>query len=245
MYKAGMRSIASEPFSPRSFGLGRYHFLCVTLALLVAGCASPKGDLWPPPENSSTGTVYVSLDVWHAVIGFTVDQSSYREPSGRMGLAEPQARGAGTPTNVVFEEWAYAERGWYLEGRRGPAGIVRALFWPTEGIVEVGRHGRLWADRTPDPPATVYRFDVSEVGLHRLREHLRGTLGGAESIVSTPSSMFYPAARSYHLFHTCHQYAAEALREAGLPITPFWAFSRSTLAMQLRRALEQAQEGKP
>ena len=57
-------------------------------------------------------------------------------------------------------------------------------------------------------------------------------------IASTNGSIFYSAARSYHLFHTCHQYAAEALREAGLPVSPFWALGRSSLAWQLRRAEE-------
>ena len=55
-------------------------------------------------------------------------------------------------------------------------------------------------------------------------------------------SSFYPAKRSYHLFHTCHQYAAQALREAGLPISPFWAFNRTSLAWQLRRAAQLSEE---
>src|SRR2546426_91212 len=53
---------------------------------------------------------------------------------------------------------------------------------------------------------------------------------------------FYPSKHPYHLFHQCHQYAAEALREAGLPVSAWWAFSRTSFAMQLRRAARMADE---
>jgi hypothetical protein len=146
------------------------------------------------------------------------------------------------PSTQLFEEWGYAEQAWYLQGRTGLTGVVRALFWPTEGVVETGRYDRVWAERTPQPPAELFRFHLSEEGYQRLRYHLRTTIAKAEPITSTDGSTFYPATRSYHLFHTCHQYAAHALQEAGLPIWPFWAFSRSSLAVQLQRAARMAQE---
>jgi hypothetical protein len=195
------------------------------VTLLLLGCASPREELWPPQPGSLTHPVYVSLDTWHAMIAFPV-------PAQHSELS-PQH---------LYEEWGYAERAWYLGGRTGVTGIMRALFWPTEGIVVVGRHDKLWVDRTPQPPSTLFTFDLSEEGHRRLREHLRATIAQAEPITTMDSSTFYPADRSYHLFHTCHQYAAHALRKAGLPISPFWAFSRSSLAMQLQRAVRLAQE---
>jgi hypothetical protein len=63
-----------------------------------------------------------------------------------------------------------------------------------------------------------------------------------DPVASFGQSVFYPAKRSYHLFHTCHQYAALALREAGLPVLPFWAFNRTSLAWQLRRAARLVEE---
>ena len=138
----------------------------------------------------------------------------------------------------LYEEWGYAERAWYVEGKTGLTGILRALLWPTEGVVEVGRHDRVWAGRTPQPPAELFEFDVSDDGYRRLRRHLRSTLSGDEPLVSFGRSAFYPAKRSYHLFHTCHQYAAHALREVGLPISAFRAFNRTSLARQLRQATQ-------
>ncbi len=139
-------------------------------------------------------------------------------------------------TPHVYEEWGYAERAWYLEGKTGVTGVVRALFWPTEGVVEVGNYDRVWADRTPQPPSDLFTFRLTEEGYWRLRRHLHATLLNDEPVTSFRQSVFYPAKRSYHLFYTCHQYAAHALREAGLPISPFWAFNRTSLTWQLRRA---------
>ncbi|MDR4470816.1 MAG: DUF2459 domain-containing protein [Nitrospira sp.] len=183
----------------------------VVLLTLSSACASPVEGLWPPPPDSNTQTIAVSIDTWHAMIAFQND------------------------TPHAYEEWGYAERAWYLEGKTGVSGVVRALLWPTDGVVEVGHYDRVWAERTPQPPSDFFSFRLSEEGYQRLRQHLQATLLNDEPVASFRQSMFYPAKRSYHLFHTCHQYAALALREAGLPISPLWALNRTSLAWQLRR----------
>ena len=135
----------------------------------------------------------------------------------------------------VYEEWGYAERAWYLEGRQGITGAIRALFWPTEGVVEVAVAEQIWAERTPQPPAEVFAFELSKAGYRRLRDYLQSTIASDRPVTILGPSRFYPAQSSYHLFHHCHQYAAHALREAGLPISVWAAFSRSTFSMQLRQ----------
>ena len=193
------------------------------LLLLQFGCAAQGRELWPPPPDAPSWTIYVSLDAWHAMIAFPL--SSHKEP---LGLRDS--------TGPAFEEWGFAERAWYLEGRQGLSGVMRALFWPTEGIVEVGRHDRVWAERTSQPPSDLFTFRLSEEGHDRLRHHLLSTIASSDPILVAGNSIFYPATRSYHLFHQCHQYVARALQEAGLPTSVFWAFNRASLAMQLRRA---------
>jgi hypothetical protein len=179
--------------------------------------------------------MYVSIDTWHAMIAFPT------QPEGSDQLSAFSLK-EGNPPQHLFEEWGYAERAWYLEAKTGLSGIIRALFWPTEGVVEVGHYDRVWAQRTPQPPSDVFSFRLSEEGYQRLRRHLHATLLSEDPVASFGQSVFYPAKRSYHLFHTCHQYAALALREAGLPVSPFWAFNRATLAWQLRRAIRIIEE---
>jgi uncharacterized protein DUF2459 len=200
-------------------------WLLTPFLLLVWSCAAPVQGLWPPPEGAPTHTIVVSLDTWHAMIAITLDE-----------------RVTALDHKSVFEEWGYAEQAWYLEGRQGITGALRALFWPSPGVVEIGLHEQVWAARTPQPPSETFVFRLSEVGYLRLRRHLLSTIGAATPVLAVNRVKYYPSKRPYHLFHQCHQYAAEALREAGLPLSAWWAFSRGTFAMQLRRATRMADE---
>lgn len=215
---------------PRNATVAEFcHAGAITLSatVLLSACASPVESLWPPPSESVQHTVSVSIDTWHAMIAFPREEGTGHSAFG----SQPS-----------YEEWGYAERAWYLEGKTGASGAVRALFWPTEGVVEVGHSDRVWAGRTPQPPSDLFSFQLSEEGYQRLRRHLHTTLLNDEPVASFGQSVFYPAKRSYHLFHTCHQYAALALREAGLPISSFWAFNRTSLVWQLRRAAQLNEE---
>jgi hypothetical protein len=184
----------------------------------------------------------VSIDTWHAMIAIPIQPEDSDQPSAFSFDEGILPQHSSLSTHYMFEEWGYAERAWYLEGKTGVGGILRALFWPTEGVVEVGHNDRVWAERTPQPPSNLFSFRLSEEGYQRLRRHLRTTLFNDKPVASFGQSVFYPAKRSYHLFHTCHQYAAMALREAGLPVSPFWTFNRTILAWQLQRAARLAEQ---
>jgi hypothetical protein len=208
----------------------------LSATVLLTACASPVEGLWPPAPGSTAQTIIVSLDTWHAMIAFPIQQEDSAQPSAFSSEEGISSQHSSLRTLPLYEEWGYAERAWYLEGKTGLTGVLRALFWPTEGAVERGRYDRVWAERTPQPPSDLFSFRLTEEGYQRLRRHLHTTLLSEEPVASFGQSMFYPAKRSYHLFHTCHQYAAHALREAGLPISPFWAFNRTSLAWQLQHA---------
>jgi len=180
--------------------------------LLAGGCASVAPAPWPPGAGEPRHTVIVSVDTWHAMIALPL---------------------AGGPS-PRFEEWGYAEQAWYLEGRQGVGGALRALLTLSAAVVEVTVSERLWAERTPQPPADVFTFEIGTEGHERLRAYLRETLAGDEPVAVLGDSRFYRARRAYHVFHQCHQYAAAALRAAGLPLWPAAALTRGLLALQLR-----------
>src|SRR5713226_1818225 len=200
-------------------------WLIIPSLLLLWSCAAPVQGLWPPPAGAPSHTVVVSLDTWHAMIAITLDE-----------------RVTALDRKSVYEEWGYAERAWYLEGRQGITGALRALLRPSQGVVEIGLHEQVWAARTPQPPSETFIFRLSEAGYLRLRRHLLSTIGATNPVLVVDRVKFYPSKHPYHLFHQCHQYAAEALREAGLPVAAWWAFSRTSFAMQLRRATHMADE---
>ena len=193
--------------------------------IFSAACTTSPHHLSSLPKDFPPQTVIVSLDTWHAMLAFPVSSPD-----------------ASTNDIQEFEEWGYAERAWYVEGKTGIGGISRALFWPTEGVVEVGRHPSIWAERTPQPPAEVFVLHLEPEPYRQLRQFLDSTLVSQTPLARLGGSAFYLSARSYHLFHTCHQYAARALQAAGLPVTPTLAFSRTMLGWQLSSLLQSSDD---
>jgi hypothetical protein len=198
---------------------------CVLLLLVGGGallfataCTTSPHGLSSLPERFPPRTVIVSLDTWHAMLAFPVPPQTASQHDGH-----------------AYEEWGYAERAWYVEGKTGLSGMIRALFWPTEGVVETGRHSSIWAERTPQPPADVFVFTLEPEQYGHLRQFLESTRISHTPLAGFGDSHFYPSSRSYHLFHTSHQYTARALQAAGLPLTPALTFSRTLLGWQLRR----------
>ena len=189
----------------------------------------------PDPELQTRDSIpiVVSLDAAHSMIALPVEAPVVHV---RGGHAVTGMDGApGEPR--VYEEWGYAERAWYLEKRQGFTGVLRALLWPTEGVVEVGIHESIWAERTQKPPVEAFRFQISEAGYRNLRSYLRATIASEEPVGVVGNSRFCVAQTSYHLFHHCHHYTAKGLREAGLPIPMWGALNRYIFARQLRRLI--------
>ena len=182
-------------------------------------------------RTSDTVPIVVSLDAAHSMIALPA-----KPPVFHAGGAHAVTRTDGVPReSPAYEEWGYAERAWYLEKRQGFTGVIRALLWPTEGVVEVGTHDSIWAERTQKPPVEFFRFQISEAGYLSLRSYLRATIASEEPVGIVGNSRFCVARSSYHLFHHCHHYTAKGLREAGLPISMRGALTRNGFAKQLRR----------
>lgn len=193
--------------------------------LLTLGCASSIPELWPSERGVPSHTILVSLDTWHSMIVFP-----------------HQTQGDESARSPLFEQWGYAEQAWYLKGRQGIGGMLRAMFRRSPGVVEVGHHRQIWARRSSQKPGDLFKFDISEQGYHRLRRYLASTVAGPLPMSAAGGSRFYPATHSYYLFHHCHHYTAKGLREAGMPIAAMWALTRGLFAIQLRRAERIASE---
>jgi hypothetical protein len=178
-------------------------------------------------------TIIVSLDAAHSMIALPIE-ASMSHAGGDHGVT---GRDDALGEPHVYEEWGYAERAWYLEKRQGFVGVLRALFLPTEGVVEVGIHQSIWAERTQKPPVEAFRFQISKAGYLSLRSYLQSTIASEEPVGIVGNSRFCVARSPYHLFHHCHHYTAKGLREAGLPISMMGALTRDGFARQLRRIM--------
>lgn len=165
--------------------------LAAIAVALLGACAAPPQGLWPPAEASIR--IVVSSDAWHS----------------RIAIPGP---------GDVYEEWGYGERAWYYEGRQGVFGALRALLWPTAGVVDVRRTALPFADRLPPGEGRRWTFTLSREGEGRLRSYLARSRAAEDPIGFADGAAWYEAARRYHAFHTCHHWVAHALWEAGLPV---------------------------
>ena len=214
-----------------------YVWISLAFLLLLQGGCTIFSEQWPPPHDGLSQEIYVSLDTWHAMIGFP------RENERVVTGSHPTSGNGVSETDVsYFEEWGFSERAWYLEDQQGLGGVLRALFWPTEGVVEIGQHAKLWATRSSQPPVDLFLFRIREQDLHRVQQYLAETISTKVPIYEVGKSRFYVAEDSYHLFHHCHFYIAMALQAAGLPISPSFSISRSSLAWQLEQIVEQTRD---
>ena len=175
-------------------------------------------------------SIVVSLDAAHSMIALPVEAPVLYVNGGHGVVGTDDVPGE----SRAYEEWGYAERAWFLDKRQGFTGVLRALLWPTEGVVEVGIHQSIWAERTQKPPAEAFRFQISKAGHLNLRSYLRATIASEEPVGIVGNSRFCIARSPYHLFHHCHHYTAKGLREAGLPISMSRALTRDGFARQLR-----------
>jgi hypothetical protein len=185
------------------------------------------------PHASHSISIVVSLDAAHSMIALPIEASMSHAGGDHGVIGRDDALGE----PHVYEEWGYAERAWYLEKRQGFIGVLRALFLPTGGVVEVGIHQSIWAERAQKPPVEAFKFEIRKAEYQRLRSYLRATIASEEPVGIVGNSRLCVARSSYHLFHHCHHYSAKGLREAGLPISLMGALTRGGFARQLRRIM--------
>ncbi|MBI4605347.1 MAG: DUF2459 domain-containing protein [Planctomycetes bacterium] len=179
----------------------------LVLGLGLSGCfPGPVRELWPPRPGEPRHAIDVAFRDWHTVI------------------VEPAGGGA-------FREWESCEKAWYLEGRMGSSGAARALLWPTaSGVACRITRSPVW-QRYPSEEVERWTFVLSEKGLAALRACLEAEKGAP--LAEHPG--WHEGKRSYHLFYDCHHFTARALREAGLPIRPWWCFAGWQIRLQLDR----------
>ena len=136
-----------------------------------------------------TTRITVSSDAWHSAIAF------------------PLAHG--------FEEWGFANKSWYVDGKQGMLNAPRTLLLPNLGVVEVSLETEVLAVRSGQRPAHAWTFDLSDTQLANLRAFLVGSITSDVPYRVDDNRTWYLARRSYHLFHTCHHWVMAALAAAG------------------------------
>ena len=202
----------------------------LVIATIVSGCAAPvmQGDPSSMDTAAHPHSIYVVRQPWH---------------TGIVVLA------ADVPANAWlarrdFPDAAYLEVGWgdraYYQAADPDVWLgLRALFWPTPGVLHVAAFNGP-VERTFGS-AEILELRVSARGLARLVEVVRDSHeldASGRPIALGPglygASRFYASREKFHLFKTCNVWTASVLLEAGIAVSPGLAFSASNLMTQLR-----------
>ena len=187
--------------------------LALALGLVLPGCAGPfqRADM---PQPSLAGVVYVVSRGWHTDIAL---------PTGEVGGA------AGITLQRDFSDarylvFGFGERAFYLNSRPGFGDMLFALL-PGPGAVLVT--GLNTTPAAAFGSENVAELGVTATGMSGIARFVSASLdadgdGRPHRIADGPypGSLFYASPVTYDAFYTCNTWTAQALRQAGLPISP-------------------------
>jgi uncharacterized protein (TIGR02117 family) len=199
------------------------------LVLFGCGCLGPIDSLYPPPPGQPPKTVYVISNGWHA--GLVVRRTDI--PSNLW------------PETQDFAEYNYLEVGWgakgfYMAKTITPCVAIRTMCWPSPSVLHV-----VGFDPPPEvvyPTADLVAVELSNAGFLELCRFAAVSFAHdpqGEPIRLGPGlygvSQFYDAHGHYYFPNTCNMWTARALRAAGCPITPPYAFAADNVVFQTRQ----------
>jgi hypothetical protein len=193
-------------------------FLC---AIFATGCVGPKRGLFPA-DNSKT--VYVLHRDLHTPL---------------------VVRRADIPTNTwpshtVLPKTEFIEIGWGdNEGYRFEWTfriVTRALFWPTPSVIFMQGFDEPVIDHFSEQAREIIEVKLSDEGFARMCPYFEDAFQLDEQGQPIPlGDDFFVARGNYHIFQNSNHWAAKALREAGCPITSFYANNANNVMLQTRR----------
>lgn len=206
-------------------GWTRWHDILIAISALLlalAGCRSPV-DWAPPAPGEPVTVVYLVNHGMHA------------------GLVMPRTDAvAGRDfADAAWLEVGWGDRAYYQAPAPTTADLLRAALWPTPSTLHVvGFSGPVDAYF---PRGEILRFDLSVAEGTALAAFIHAAFARDAQGQPQPlgpglygTSRFYAARQRYHLFENCNEWAARALRTAGLPLWPAEVLTTGDLFKQTR-----------
>jgi uncharacterized protein (TIGR02117 family) len=147
------------------------------------------------------------------------------------------------PESEEFAEADYLVIGWgdrefYQSPEVGFWMTLKAALWPTASVLHVTHfNGPV---KTHYPASEIIELKPSAGAFRNLCRYIHDSYqrAGARAVALAPdyypTSRFYPAHESFHLFRTCNAWTASALRAAGFSVSPLSALFSSSLMSEVR-----------
>jgi uncharacterized protein (TIGR02117 family) len=200
----------------------------LVVLFLASGCAWPTADLPLRAQGENARNVFIVNYGWHTSIVI-------RKADIDLG-AVPELRD--------FPDAEYVDIGWgdwdYYQATDPGLGLaLKAVFWSSRSVLHVA--GFKAAVEKHFSGSEIVRIALADEAFRPLVQFVSAAFSRPDGapVASlpglAPNSRFYPATGRFHLFRTCNTWVAEALRAAGLPITPAYAFTAGNLSRQAKR----------
>jgi uncharacterized protein (TIGR02117 family) len=184
-------------------------YLYLFLALALSACSSVAPSCVLPTAGD---VVYVTGQGWHAEIGIPVE-----ELDGNLRFYRKVFSGA----RVILI--GYGKKTFFTAP---PDTISEYLIGPVPGPAVIHVVGLRVTPMVAYPPENTVTLVLPPGGRKALSDYIWNDLtkdaAGKPMVVAPstdPDGLFYAAQSEYNLFHTCNTWTADALHEAGLPIS--------------------------
>lgn len=200
----------------------------VALLQLQTACSASIMQLDSHPDREKDKSVFVVHNNWHAAL-------VVRKADLSRGLV---------PEQDHFPEAEYLEIGWgdrdYFPATEESVGLaLRAAFWSRGSVLHVvGLRG---AVREYFTDGEIIELALSPEAFRRLSEFISASFSRADPSIPAqsqpglvPYARFYPASGRFSILRTCNTWIAEALKSAGLDISPRYVITAASLARQVR-----------
>jgi hypothetical protein len=205
--------------------------MCIALA--VSACGAVARPSCPPPRTGDTA--YVVGQGWHVEIGIPV-----AELDENMSIFREIFPGA----QVIM--FGYGKKTFFI----APAATVNEyLLGPFPGPAAIQVIGLNVMPPEAYPPEDTLILRLPPQGSHALSAYIwkdivKDTTGKPQMLAPSnqPNGLFYAAQSEYTLFHTCNTWIADALHNAGLPVSgDNVIFSRQVMTRVVEAAKIQCQ----
>ena len=184
-------------------------------------------------EEKLARTVFVVHDAWHAaiVIG-TSDISAHALPELR---DFPSAK---------YLEFSWGDRDYFPASDPGLGLALKAAFWSSGSILHVV--GFKDPVEKAYPGAETIEIPLAEEDFQQLVKFISETFSRPHPPAPAEArpglfanGRFYAAEGRFSILRTCNTWVAEALKAAGLPISPGYVITAGNLSSQLRSLTRQ------
>ena len=203
--------------------------ICLLSFWLALNCAHGFDYRSCTGGDPSCKSVFVVYDSWHAAIVLKRSEIALDAIPELVDFSQ-----------AIFVEFSWGDRDYFPNPHAGVLSAVKAALWSSGSVLHVvGFSGSL---ETFYRGAKIAELAIDAQGYDRLISYISETVSRpSPSVPAQPSaglflySRFYPASRDFSLLRTCNTWVAEALEQAGLPISASLVITAGNLDSQLAR----------